>query len=170
MKISLFNPERRIRKQLGAFLRNYPLNKIAQAAEKTGIEDVVAPLQEQQGELYFPDFFKHMVLAIWEKISRRAGLGRSKGGFEVAMIIAFEFLKKYGYVNRGSVMRNIRLTNKGSRRNIYHADGQCSRSRAEAESKSSKFDTLFRQYFRSTPQPRSAPTIGQPAGISPNLD
>lgn len=164
IKLKIYNPERKLQRQFNTFFQNYPLDRLETVAEQVGLHHLYI-VEEADGGLYFPDLFKHMVVAIWKKLSRRSGMGRKKGVFEAAMIIAFEFLKQHRYVNRGSVMRNVRLTNKGSRRNIYHADGQCSRSRGEAESKSNMFDRLFMQYFRNS-EPRSTKTIGQPSGVA----
>jgi len=166
MRLRIYNPEKKLIKQLGSFLQTFSGKKLDNLI---GERQVLFTLNEADGELYFPDFFKHMVVAINKKFKNRSGKS-GKGVFEASMIVSFEFLKKYGYVNRGSNMRNIRLTNKGSRRNIYHANGECSTSRAQAEAKSRSFDTLFNNYFRNVPTPRSTPTIGQPRGISPGLD
>lgn len=81
----------------------------------------------------FPDLFKHMTLAIWNKTSRTAG------GFEAAFAMALDFLITYGYISGKSSPQRMFMTSKGKKQNMKHA--------GEPPKKSETFNKFYSKYI-----------------------
>lgn len=134
-KIKIYSPEGTMQRRLNKFLISYKHNP-SSVPDRTS--DLLKSLQEQVNDYYFPELFKHMVVSIFQK-----SVSKTETDFKDAINITFEFLKKNNYINRQSKIQNIRLTNKGNRREIYHAEGLCSGGRGQAKNKSSYFDQML---------------------------
>ena len=112
-----------IESELETFLRTY---------NKDNVVKEFLIQEAPQRTVLFPDLFKHMTLAIWNKGPR------NKDTFQASFMIALDFLATYGYISPKSSPSRIYLTGKGKTQNSKHS--------GEPPAKSANFDKAYFAY------------------------